>query len=362
MDGPFDPARAEIYQRILPALDPDVIGFQEIYDHSAVETEALIESILPSSGSEVWHSMKVDPDIVAVSRYLILEAFDVLGNGLFLLDLSPQYQSQLLLAVCHFPALSDSTRQVEIDAVMAFIRDAKEPGGTLILEENTPILMMGDMNLTSSVQQLETLLTGQIVDQIHFGPAFVPDWDDTDFRDLLPRHIQYAMYYTRYAAMVGADRPDFMIYSDSVLEIGTNFVLFTPEMPPDTLAAYNLRPQDVLQASDHLPLTCDFAVLPDTSTVSKPVNHPENYSLSLEAYPNPTNPSLVARCRLQVASHIQLGVYDITGRLVALLASEYLLPGSHQFVWDAKEAVSGVYFLHLESDLGGKVKKVVVLR
>jgi hypothetical protein len=48
-------------------------------------------------------------------------------------------------------------------------------------------------------------------------------------------------------------RLDFMIYSDSVLRLGNHFVLFTPVMTADSLAAYGLQPQDVPAASDHLP-------------------------------------------------------------------------------------------------------------
>ncbi len=41
---------------------------------------------------------------------------------------------------------------------------------------------------------------------------------------------------------------------------GNRFVFFTPDMPPDLLARYGLERQDVLTASDHLPLVADFAL------------------------------------------------------------------------------------------------------
>jgi hypothetical protein len=78
--------------------------------------------------------------------------------------------------------------------------------------------------------------------------------------------------------------------------------------------------------------------------------------------PNPANPAGVARFQLHAASFVNLGVYDVTGRLVTPLASQFLLPGSHHFRWDAEHVTSGVYILHLRTDLGSQSRKVVALR
>jgi hypothetical protein len=96
--------------------------------------------------------------------------------------------------------------------------------------------------------------------------------------------------------------------------------------------------------------------------VKPPVYLHPLHGIELSFGPNPANPFLVARCKLQVAGFVKLGVYDVTGRLVAPLASEFLLPGSHQFRWDAANVASGVYLLRLETEKAEAVGKVVVLR
>ena len=81
---------------------------------------------------------------------------------------------------------------------MAFIRDNRAHGWDFELKSNTPIMLIGDMNLVGYAEQLETLLTGKIVNIDQYGPSFRPDWDDTDFTALLPRQTDLAMFYTWY--------------------------------------------------------------------------------------------------------------------------------------------------------------------
>ncbi len=49
-----------------------------------------------------------------------------------------------------------------------------------------------------------------------------------------------------------------------MLEAANRFVLFTPHLPKESLARYGLEWDDVLMASDHLPVVVDF-VLPEVS-------------------------------------------------------------------------------------------------
>lgn len=263
LDDLFNPDLEDSYKRILNALQPEIIGFQEIYNHNAAQTAARVEQMLPSGGGQ-WYGEKVDPDIAAVSRYPILEVFPLDGNGAFLLDLQPAFDSHLLLIVAHTPSGGDNQgRQEEIDQMMAFVREAKEPGGVLTLKENTPIMLIGDFNLVGYAQQLETLLTGNIVNNAQYGPDFSPDWDGSDFADLTARHTDRPLYFTwcNESSSYSPGRLDFVIYSDYVMSIGSSFVLFTPDISPDTLALYNLKPGEATAASDHLPLVADIEIL-----------------------------------------------------------------------------------------------------
>lgn len=265
-DGFFEPGRRASFNRLLAAIEPDIIGFQEIYNHSALETQSRVESILPSSGQDRWYSAKAGPDIIAVSRFPIREHFTVTGNGAFLIDLRPDYETEMLLIVAHPPCCSgqsnEAARQREIDAFMAFVRDAKATGGALDLIPDTPIVIVGDMNLVGYRQQLETMLTGNIVNVSTYGPPFSPDWDGTDLEDARPRAWGLPMAFTWYDewGSYWPGRLDYIVYSGSIMEMGNSFVAFTPEMPQDTLMAYGLEAEDAVTASDHLPVVADFSL------------------------------------------------------------------------------------------------------
>jgi beta-lactamase superfamily II metal-dependent hydrolase len=263
-DGLSEPGRKPSFARILKAIGPDIIGFQEIYDQTSRQTAALIESMLPSVGGQSWYHSRVSPDIIALSRFPIRETFAIGGNGAFLLDLRPFYDLDMLLIVAHPPCCdNDAGRQREIDAMMAFIRDAKAPGGVLDLLSETPIAIIGDMNLVGDRQQLETLLTGEIMNVGSYGQPFQPDWDGSDLEDLMPRHTDLPLAYTWYDewSSFWPGRLDYIIYSGSVMDIGNSFVLFTPGMTSDTLTTYGLYTDDTVLASDHCPVVADL-ILP----------------------------------------------------------------------------------------------------
>ncbi len=291
-DNLFEPSLTPAYTRILQALQPQLIGFQEIYSHDAQETLDMIEYMLPSLEEQQWYSSKILPDIVTVSRFPISDSWAIEGqnsssfNGAFLIDLTEQFGTDLLFINAHPPCCdNDIGRQYEIDAIMAFIRDARAPGGDLTLPPGTPIIITGDMNLVRDAQQLTTLLTGQIINTDQFGPPFDPDWDNTPLADNSPRSINLPMEFTWYNefSSFSPGRLDFIIHSDSVIDSAHSFVLFTPAMSPDTLDANNLEAQDVVLVSDHLPVVADFSF--------QPVG-PSDYNVVItEIMPNPASVS-----------------------------------------------------------------------
>ncbi len=361
-NGFFDPARLPNFTRILQAIQPEIIGFQEIYDHTAPETVTAIESILPSGGQQQWYGAKVNPDVIAVSRYPILNSYSIPGsvpgdnNGAFLIDLHPKFDAQLLFIVAHPPCCgNDEGRQYEMDAIMAFIRDAQNGGGVLTLDPQTPILIVGDMNLVGDAQQLRTLLTGEIVNTGTFGEPFTPDWDGSNLTDLLPRHLNLPMFYTWYSetSSFSPGRLDYMIFTDSVLDTRKSFALFTPALPPDTLAAYNLLSDDVLLASDHLPVVSDFAVQTPSSTNGEIIPTPRQYELH-QNYPNPFNATTQISYRLFQSGRVKLDISNILGETIRVLVNQQQRPGFYRVTWDGKdgegrEVASGIYFYALQT-------------
>lgn len=373
-DGLFEPARQPAFNRILKALQPKIIGFQEIYNHNNSAVINQVEQMLPSAAGEQWYGASFSDNFM-ISRYPITSAFGIEGNsgfltnGAFLLDLRPEYDSDMLCIVAHTPCCSnDAGRQYEIDAMMAFIRDAKNPGGVLTLANETPIVIMGDMNLVGESQQLRTFLTGQIINTGAFGASFSPDWDGGHFEDLLARHTDLPMTFTWYSenSSFSPGRLDFMIYSGSVMEPLQNYVLFTPALPADTLAAYNLLATDAVIASDHLPVISDFRLtgISGISTDNEPL--PEQFFLA-QNYPNPFNPETTLEFYLPVSADISLRVYDGLGREVSILTHGLHNAGQHTVKWagninNGKVATSGVYYavLKIESSERLQAQRIFV--
>jgi flagellar hook assembly protein FlgD len=64
------------------------------------------------------------------------------------------------------------------------------------------------------------------------------------------------------------------------------------------------------------------------------------------------------------AGRVEIGVYDVAGRLVRSLHSGPLAAGPHRLAWDGTGARpgSGVYFIRLEGGSEQAVEKVVRVR
>ena len=252
------------YTRILTALEPDIINFQELYSHTDAQTATLITQILPPAPGEGWYCAQA-ADCVTISRYAISNTWNLDGNLVSLIT-APQSlpTSNILLVNAHPPCCTDdSGRQLEIDHIMSFIRDAKAGSGPLNLPKKTPIIITGDMNLVGLSQQLKTLLTGDIVHESQYGADLQPDWDGSSLSDCISTHNSSRAAYTWRSdtSDYPPGRLDYIVYTDSVIQTSHHFILWTPDMMTEELAQYGLNAEDTPSASDHLPHVADFHTL-----------------------------------------------------------------------------------------------------
>jgi len=79
-------------------------------------------------------------------------------------------------------------------------------------------------------------------------------------------------------------------------------------------------------------------------------------------YPNPFNGQLHIEFGLNVARWVKIIAYDVSGREVVTLASDYFTPGFHRLDWDAANLSSGVYFLRLVSADKTQIRKALLIR
>ncbi len=83
--------------------------------------------------------------------------------------------------------------------------------------------------------------------------------------------------------------------------------------------------------------------------------------------PNPFNPSTRISFSLSVAGHVQIDVYDLTGRHVRNLKSAAMNAGNHEIIWNGKNdsgrsVASGIYNARLVAPDAVDVKRMTLLK
>ncbi len=265
-DGLFRENRQEAFGRIIQAIQPDIINFQESYVYPSENARLMVEEWLPLKEGQ-WYSFKGN-DMITISRYpIVMERAPGLialsGATPFLLQISPD--QRMLIVNAHLRCCqAEVERQRQADGFVKFIRELQStPEGLAYLPEGSPFLLVGDLNLVGESRQLTTLLTGDILDEERYGPDHTLDWDDTALADLLSRHTNtnFATTWRDSQTTYSPGRLDFMIYTDSRLEVVKTFILDTNEMTAEQLEQYGLKRGDSATATDHLPIVADFVLI-----------------------------------------------------------------------------------------------------
>jgi len=88
---------------------------------------------------------------------------------------------------------------------------------------------------------------------------------------------------------------------------------------------------------------------------------PETYKLG-QNYPNPFNPVTKIDFSIPKQGIVNLKIYDMLGREVAVLVSKEMSAGNYTFNYNASSLTSGVYFYKLEINGFSDIKKMTVLK
>lgn len=358
--------RPNQFERLLQAIDPDIIAFQEINSHSGTSTRSWVESRLPGTWYLSW-----DGELQTLSRYPVLGEWST-GAGrawASLIDLPATFDNDLLVINLHLKCCSngDSQRQESIDDVMSFVRDAISAGDSITLPADTPIIIVGDTNMYGDVQQVTTLLTGDIWDNGTYGPDFDPDWDGSDLDAVISRQPTVRQAYTWYneSNSYFPAHIDRITLTGSVINVDKSFVLHTPLMPASMLAAAGLNASDSEIASDHIPHVVDLAAGTTSTGMASPSPHVSK--LALMNKPNPFNPLTSIYFSLPETGAVRLAVYDVQGRRVAILAEGQYGAGDFATIWnginaEGRAVASGVYFARLEMGDLSITRRMVLIR
>jgi hypothetical protein len=150
----------------------------------------------------------------------------------------------------------------------------------------------------------------------------------------------------------------------SVNTIMQSFAFFDirDEGPPDNSAFDYLTA--ILDAA--LPTDCHPEFPTDSGGEPPQIDAPAKTVLYPNR-PNPFNPTTTIRFGLARDAHVDLRIYDVSGRLVRTLVNGSMERQRHQVVWDGMDNASvpvssGIYFYRLETGDFRDTRKMVVLR
>jgi hypothetical protein len=105
----------------------------------------------------------------------------------------------------------------------------------------------------------------------------------------------------------------------------------------------------------------DISIGPLTSVEMKKKEIPTTFLLE-QNYPNPFNPATTIRFYSPQDANIVLKVYNVLGQEIATLANERKTAGYHEVRWNARDAMSGVYFYKLTAGKFTDIKKMVLMK
>ena len=240
-------------ERILRAIDPDIICFQELGENTTEDAvRAWLDERLPSTFG--WDIMISEDQHVGVASRLSAVPVTAI-SGLDAPDVAHVRAACLLVAAagrrvlvtsvqltCGGRAgdLNDQQRVAEASAVRRLLRGAQfdlAPSGLLI---------MGDLNLVGRDEPLKIIRFQNdlnatdllVAEPFVRGDATNITWRDPE-QPLLPARLDYALI------------------SDAVLRITQSFVLDTDRLTEAERMHLGLRQEDST-VSDHLPVVVDF--------------------------------------------------------------------------------------------------------
>lgn len=134
---------------------------------------------------------------------------------------------------------------------------------------------------------------------------------------------------------------------------GSELSNFIVSLPPYGSAIYTISAQEEM---------VDLPELPPIVKVEKELaSIPDEYKL-FQNYPNPFNPTTNIEFMIRQSELVELKVYDILGRELAVLVNEQLPAGKYSYKFDGTNLSSGIYFYRISAGSFVDIKKAILIK
>lgn len=356
-DGITKTDRQPYFERMIQAVNPDIIAFNECWDSQASDIQQLLNDWLPQN--ETWHTNKTVYGNITASKFPILKSDEVVPDkrlAASLIDLPEKYGKDIMVVNCHLKCCNstsdNSKRQFEVDGLQSYIQKIKNNESDFEIESNTPFLYMGDFNLVGKAQQLKTLELGEIKDTAYWGQGGSPDWDNQPMGNVLSKGVGLNMAYTWRDdfSSYWPGRLDYIFFTQSELKLEKSFILETAYMSDESLIENKLHADDSKNASDHLPHVADFS-LKNYNTINAIIENP------FTIYPNPCNDIIT------IHNDNRASIYEIKISTVEGVVLKTILASSNQsYTLNISDINSGIYLINVVSNKGNYSQKIIKLK
>jgi len=119
-----------------------------------------------------------------------------------------------------------------------------------------------------------------------------------------------------------------------------------------SLTVFNLNVKNVKTREDYIN-AASINALGEQEPLAKKIFLGQNY-------PNPFNPSTHIRFYLPKKDHVEITLYDITGRLLKTLFNDVQKAGEHTISVDLSRLSSGVYFYNMKTNNFSATRKLII--
>jgi hypothetical protein len=121
-----------------------------------------------------------------------------------------------------------------------------------------------------------------------------------------------------------------------------------------------------ITTSNSVPHIAEIDILPAGGSDGAPISgqiaiSPDQFNI-VQVNPNPFNPATALSFQLSADSHVELNVFDLSGRLVATPANGWQEAGSHRATFDGSDLPSGIYVYHLTVGNYSTAGKMILMK